>query len=93
MSYFQTETDPQTVIMSFMVLGRRGGEGQLGSLKKVMYVHIFKMDKLNKDLQYSAGSSAQCHVVACTGRGLGENDICVYMAQPPLAANLRLPQH
>ena len=76
---YKTETDPQTHIMSLWLLGRRAGGGIVRELGMVMYRLLYLKWITKKDLQYSTGSSAQCHVAACMGRGLGENGyMCMY---------------
>ena len=48
----------------------------------------------NKDLLYSTGNSAQCHVAAWMGEGFGGEWIHVYKyIVSPFTAHLKLPQH
>ena len=50
------------------------GDGIVRDLGKVMYTLLYLKWMTNKDLLYSTWNSAQCHVAAWMGAGLGENE-------------------
>ena len=60
-----------------------GGEGcGQGTVKEFgigMYILLYLKWITNKDLLYSTGNSAQCHVAAWMGREFGGEWIHVYM--------------
>ena len=49
------------------------GKGIVKEFGVGMYTLLYLKWITNKDLLYSTGKSAQCHVVACRGGGFGEN--------------------
>ena len=49
------------------------GKGTVREFGKVMYTLLYLKWITNKDLLYSTWNSAQCHVAAWMGGGLGEN--------------------
>ena len=50
------------------------GEGIVTDFGKVMCTLLYLKWMTNKDLLYSTWNSAQCHVAAWMGAGLGENE-------------------
>ena len=46
-----------------------------------VYILLYLKWVINKDLQYSAGNSAQCYGAAWMGGGRGAMDTCVCMAE------------
>ena len=58
----------------------------------VMYTLLHLKWITNKDLLYSTGNSAQCHVAARTGGGFGAEWTHVYVWLSPSAVHLKLSQ-
>ena len=58
-----------------------------------MYTLLYLKWRTNKDLLYSTGDSAQCHVAAWMGGGSWGGWIPVYAWLCPFAVHLKLLQH
>ena len=55
------------------------GQGIVKEFGVIMYTLLYLKWITNKDLLYSTGKSAQCHMAACRGRGFGENGyLCMF---------------
>ena len=81
---------------------RRGKTNMVLSIRTVvaskqlgmdMYTLLYLGWVTNKDLLYSTGNSAQCHVAAWVGGEFGEEWIPVYVRLSPFATHLKLSQH
>ena len=57
------------------------GEGRVREWGKVMYTLLYSKWITSKDLLYGTWKSAQCHVAAQMGGGLGEGWIHVCLAE------------
>ena len=62
-----------------MVTGGRVGEGTVREFGMDRYTLLYLKSVTNKDLLYSPGNSAQCHVAAWMGEEFGEKWIHMYV--------------
>ena len=69
------------------------GDGIVRELGLNMYTLLYLKWIANKDLLYSTGNSAQCHVAAWIGGEFGEEWIHVYVWLSPFVVHLKLSQH
>ena len=78
-------TDSQTwrINLWLQELGRRREEGIVREFGMDRYTLLYLKSVTNKDLLYSPGNSAQCHVAAWMGVGgvWGRMDTCICMAE------------
>ena len=74
-------TDSQTwrINLWLQELGRRREEGIVREFGMDRYTLLYLKSVTNKDLLYSPGNSAQCHVAAWMGEEFGEKWIHMYV--------------
>ena len=85
-------TDLENKLMVARGEGRREGIVREFGMDTYTLLHLKWI--ANKDLLYSTGNSAQCHVAAWMGEGFGGEWIHVYKyIVSPFTAHLKLPQH
>ena len=79
--------------MNLLLWGWGWREGIVREFGMDMYTLLYLKWIANKDLLYSTGNSAQCHVAAWIGGEFGEEWIHVYVWLSPFAVHLKLSQH
>jgi len=79
--------------MNSWLPGRGRGGGIVKDFRKVMCTVLCLKWTTNKDLLYSTGNAAQCHVAAWVGQGFGGEWTHVYVRLSLFTVHLRLAQH
>ena len=91
---YKTETDAQTQRMNLQVAGVWRGREDRGRDSQGVWdgqVHITYLKWItHKDLWYSTGNSAQCHVAAWMGGEFGGEQTHAYVWMSPFAVDLKL---